>query len=71
MMLSSHMAASALIKICIDPHLIRRILEHLGLWVQQSSRDPSSQKAFGQNGQIGYEPYGKFDWSYWLNWLIE
>ena len=71
MMLSNHMAASAFRKICIDPHLIRRILEHLGLWVQKSSRDPSSQEAFDQNGQIVYEPYGKFDWSYWLNWLIE
>lgn len=67
MMLSNHMAASALIKICIDPHLIRRILEHLGLWVQKSSRDPSSQEAFDQNGQIVYEPYSKFDGSYWLN----
>ena len=56
MMLSSHMAASALIKICIDPHLIRRILEHLGLWVQKSSKNPSSQEAFDQNGQIVYDP---------------
>lgn len=71
MMLSNHMAASALIKICIDPHLIWRILEHLGLWIQKPSRDPSSQEAFDQNGHIVYEPYGKFDWSNWLNWLIE
>ncbi len=33
-----------------DPPVICHILEHLGLWVQKSSRDPPSQEAPHENG---------------------
>ena len=39
-----------------DPQVIRHILEHLGLSVQKSSRDPPSQEAPHENGEIVYEP---------------
>ncbi len=39
------------------PRLIGQILEHLGLWVQESSRDPPSQEASHKNGEIVYEPF--------------
>jgi len=45
-----------IISFITDPQVIRQILEHLGLWGQKSSRDPPSQEAFDQNGQIVYEP---------------
>jgi hypothetical protein len=41
-----------------DPQLIRHILEHLGFWVQKSSREPPSQEVSHENGEIVYEPYG-------------
>ena len=40
-----------------DPHLIGQILEHLGVSVQKSSRDPPSQEAPHENGEIVYEPF--------------
>ena len=40
-----------------DPQVIGHILEHLGLWVQKSSRDPPSQ-ASHEDGEIVYEPFG-------------
>ena len=39
------------------PQVIWQILEHLGLWVQKSSRDPPSQEAPHENGEIVYEPF--------------
>jgi hypothetical protein len=46
-----------IISFITDPQVIRQILEHLGLWVQKSSRDPPRQETFDQNGQIVYEPF--------------
>ena len=45
-----------IITFATDPQIIRHIREHLGLWVQKSSRDPPSQEAFHGNGEIVYEP---------------
>jgi len=46
-----------IISFITDPQVIRHILEHLGLWVQNSSRDPPSQEAPHENGEIVYEPF--------------
>jgi len=46
-----------IISFITDPQVIRHILEHLGLWVQKSSRDPPSQEASHGNGKIVYEPF--------------
>jgi len=46
-----------IISFITDPHVIRHILEHLGLWVQKSSRDPPSRETSRENGQIVYEPF--------------
>ena len=46
-----------MISFITDPQIIRHILEHLGLSVQKSSRDPPSQ-APHENGEIVYEPCG-------------
>ena len=46
-----------IISFITDPQVIRHILEHLGLWVQDSSRDPPSQEASHENGEIVYEPF--------------
>jgi hypothetical protein len=43
-----------IISFITDPQLIRHILEHLGLWVQRPSRDPPSQEASQENGEIVY-----------------
>jgi len=48
--------------IITDPQLIGHILEHLAagsesLWLQNSSRDPPSQEASHENGEIVYEPF--------------
>jgi hypothetical protein len=40
-----------------DPQLIGHILEHLGLWVQRPSRDPPSQEASHEDGEIAYEGF--------------
>ena len=45
-----------IISFITEPQVIRHILEHLDLWVQRPSRDPPSQEAFDQNGEIVYEP---------------
>ena len=47
-----------IISFITDPQLIRHILEHLGLWVQRPSRDPPSQEASHEDGEIVYEPCG-------------
>jgi len=46
-----------IISFITDPQVIRHILEHLGLWVQKSSRDPPSPEAPHENGEIVYEPF--------------
>ena len=46
-----------IISFITDPQLIRQILEHLGVSVQKSSRDPPSQEAPHENGEIVYEPF--------------
>jgi len=46
-----------IISFITDPQLIGHIFEHLGLWVQKSSRDPPSQEASHGNGETGYEPF--------------
>ena len=45
-----------IISFITDPQVIRQILEHLGLWVQKPSRDPLSQEASHEDGEIVYEP---------------
>ena len=40
-----------IISFITDPQLIRQILEHLGVSVQKSSRDPPSQEAPHENGE--------------------
>jgi len=47
-----------IISFITDLQLIRQILEHLGLWVQNSYRDPPSQEASHENCEIMYEPCG-------------
>lgn len=46
-----------IISFITDPQVIRHILEHLGLWVQKSTRDPPSQEAPHEDGEIVYEPF--------------
>jgi len=45
-----------IISFITDPQVIWQILEHLGLWVHKSSRDPPSQEASHEDGEIVYEP---------------
>ena len=44
-----------IISFITDPQVIRHILEHLGLSVQKSCRDPPSPEASHEDGEIVYE----------------
>ncbi len=42
----------------INEHqIIRKILEHLSLWVQKPSRDPPDQDSSPENNELTYEPF--------------
>ncbi len=37
--------------------IIRKILEHLSLWVQKPSRDPPGQDSSPEHNELTYEPF--------------
>ncbi len=62
-----------IISFITDFPLIRKIIEHLGLWEQKASRDLPRQKSFYENNELVYEPFDD-DWPEYeepyvvLNW---